>query len=207
MIILGISGKACVGKDTAADHLVKNYGFVKIAFADVMKRICMDTFGFTEQQLWGVSETRNQIDKRYNISPRKSLQNLGDWGRGLYAGIWIQYTMNIAKKLSTEPFLDYRHTRGMFRTDHHTEWRDIPPRHVVISDTRYFNEVNAIKDEGGIVMRLLRPEVDLEGAAGRHSSESNQKLMSDDIFNSVIDNSGTIPDLYHKMDEFIKPYL
>lgn len=201
MIILAISGKAAVGKDTAADHLVDHYGFVKVAFADVIKRICKEVFGFSAESLWGVSSMRNQIDDRYGISPRASLQEFGDSGRKLYGDIWIEYTLNIAKKLSTEHYLNYHYTLGMHQSSHSE------PRHVVLPDTRYLNEVNAIKDEGGIALRLLRPDVALEGAAGKHSSESNQKFINDDNFDSVINNSSSIPDLYHKVDKFIKPYL
>lgn len=206
MIILGISGKACVGKDTAADWLVGKYGFVKIAFADVIKRICMDTFGFTEEQLWGPSQTRNKIDDRYGISPREALQAFGDAGRNLYGDIWIEYTLNIARTLSTKHHYHYHYAKGMHQSSHF-QWKDVPPRHVVVSDARYINEINAIKDENGINIRLLRPEVALEGSTGKHSSESNQKLISDDSFDSVIENSSTIPDLYHKTKEFIRPHL
>jgi hypothetical protein len=40
-------------------------GFVKVALADPLKRICFDVFNFTEAQLWGPSEERNKPDKRY----------------------------------------------------------------------------------------------------------------------------------------------
>jgi hypothetical protein len=64
-ILLGVSGLAGVGKDTAANFLVKEFDFVKISFADPLKRIARDVFDFTEQQLWGPSEYRNKPDKRY----------------------------------------------------------------------------------------------------------------------------------------------
>lgn len=64
-MIIGISGKAGSGKDTLADILVRKHGFVKVALADPMKRFCMELFGFTEEQLWGKSEKRNEPDKRY----------------------------------------------------------------------------------------------------------------------------------------------
>lgn len=64
-MIIGLSGPAGCGKDTAADFLVKNHGFVKVALADPLKRFCMEVFNFTEEQLWGPSEKRNEPDKRY----------------------------------------------------------------------------------------------------------------------------------------------
>ncbi len=53
------------GKDTAAEQLVKEHGFVAVALADPMKRFCMEMFDFTEEQLWGPSEDRNREDRRF----------------------------------------------------------------------------------------------------------------------------------------------
>lgn len=64
-MIVGLSGLAGSGKDFIADLLVKNHGFVKVALADPLKRICQDVFDFSDEQLWGPSEKRNQPDKRY----------------------------------------------------------------------------------------------------------------------------------------------
>lgn len=64
-MIIGISGRAGSGKDTAADFLVREYGFVKVSLADELKRICMRVFDFSEEQLWGPSEKRNEPDARY----------------------------------------------------------------------------------------------------------------------------------------------
>jgi hypothetical protein len=69
-MIIGLCGPAGSGKDTAADFLVKNHGFVKVAFADPLKRICKDVFAFTDGQLWGPSEKRNAPDKRYPRNDR-----------------------------------------------------------------------------------------------------------------------------------------
>jgi hypothetical protein len=60
MLIVGICGKAKSGKDTAADFLVKNNGFVKIAFADPIKRMTAIAYPkMTREHLWGPSEMRN----------------------------------------------------------------------------------------------------------------------------------------------------
>lgn len=68
-MIVGILGKAGSGKDTVSDILVKNHNFCKIAFADPIKRFLMDTFDFSEEQLWGPSEKRSEPDQRYRRIP------------------------------------------------------------------------------------------------------------------------------------------
>jgi hypothetical protein len=65
-----VCGNAGVGKDTVGNYLVHNHGAVCIAQADPMKRICKATFDFTDQQLWGISQYRNEIDPRYSKGKR-----------------------------------------------------------------------------------------------------------------------------------------
>lgn len=64
-MIVGLLGQAGSGKDATADFMVKNHGFVKVAFADPLKRICRDVFQFSKEQLWGPSEKRNAPDPRW----------------------------------------------------------------------------------------------------------------------------------------------
>lgn len=69
-MLVGISGKAGSGKDTVADLLVKEFSFVKVGLADPLKRIVRDVFCFTEEQLWGASQFRNEPDRRYPRNDR-----------------------------------------------------------------------------------------------------------------------------------------
>ena len=66
MNIVGVTGQAGSGKDTVADRLVEEHGYMKIALADPLKRFGHVVFGFTPEQLWGPSEMRNKMDKRYD---------------------------------------------------------------------------------------------------------------------------------------------
>jgi len=74
-MIIGLSGLSGTGKDTVADILVKNFNFSKIGLSDPMKRICKDVFDFTDEQLWGPSEKRNEPDKRYRKKPYLHMTN------------------------------------------------------------------------------------------------------------------------------------
>lgn len=57
-----VSGKAGVGKDTAAGIIGKKYGAALIAQADPLKRLALWTMHFSQEQLWGPSEMRNAPD-------------------------------------------------------------------------------------------------------------------------------------------------
>jgi len=205
-MIIGISGQACSGKDTAADILVKQYGFVKISLADLMKRICKEVFDFSEEQLWGPSEKRNEPDKRYlspdgeYLSARKSLQLIGtEWGRKCYEDVWVDYTMRISKQLLSNYYLRYTSVDGVVPTRHAIA----PYKGVVIADCRFSNEISAIKKAGGKVLRIKRPGSGLVGEAAAHASEMEQKSIPDSVFDYVIDNDGTIEDLAVKLAEIM----
>lgn len=64
-MIIAISGFAGVGKDTVADFLVKHHGFVKIGFADELKRAVQSIYGFSDAQIWGPSDERAKPDTRF----------------------------------------------------------------------------------------------------------------------------------------------
>lgn len=64
-MIIALSGFAGSGKDAAADILVRDHNFVKVAIADPLKRIAKEVYDFTDEQLWGPSEERNKPDERY----------------------------------------------------------------------------------------------------------------------------------------------
>lgn len=68
-MIVAFSGLAGSGKDTSADYLVEHHDFVKVAFADEMKRTCARIFPkMTREHLWGSSSKRNEPLPDY---PRK----------------------------------------------------------------------------------------------------------------------------------------
>lgn len=63
--IILLCGESGSGKDTVSEFLAKNHKAQPTAFADPMKRFAMKAFGFTEDQLWGPSSSRNTLDTRF----------------------------------------------------------------------------------------------------------------------------------------------
>ena len=51
-MLIGITGKAGVGKDTVAEHLWHKHSFVRIGLADPLKRAAQEIFGLTDEQTW-----------------------------------------------------------------------------------------------------------------------------------------------------------
>lgn len=156
-MIVGLCGVAGAGKSTAARALVA-LGYVELSLAAPIKRIARDLFGFSVEQLNGPSSARNAIDPRYGVSPRHVLQTLGtDWARAVDPNVWVRRLIADASE----------HER------------------VVVPDVRFRNEVDAIRDAGGIVIRLLRG---LHASTDDHPSERAVREIPADAFFAEIDN-------------------
>lgn len=221
-LLLGISGQAGVGKTTAANVFVDSFNFVELSFADPIKRAARNWWGFTDTQLWGASEERNKPDERYPLktivvkgrsvgattmtpalqprflTPRHSLQQIGDLVRKIDPEVWLRLGLNIANKILDNPgsttytkehgvglgFLGQQVVNG-----------------VVFADVRYINEINKTKEAGGTLIRIKRPTASLEGAYAAHASESGQLDIPDDLFDFVIDNDGTLEEFMQNIKD------
>lgn len=143
-MIIGITGFIGSGKDTIADYLTTFHGYKRISFAGTLKDACAAVFGWDRDMLEGTTkssrEWREQVDpwwsKRLNmpdLTPRWVLQQ---WGtevcrEGFHNDIWVASVENQLRKAKDN---------------------------IVITDCRFDNEVNAIKNAGGITMRVERGE-------------------------------------------------
>ena len=141
-MIIGFVGLIGSGKDTAADFLVNSHGFRRDSFANTLKDAVANVFGWDRTLLEGrtkqAREWREQLDiwwsERLNmplLTPRWVLQH---WGtevcrQGFHDDIWIA---SLENKLRTT--------------------KD----NIVISDVRFPNEIKAIHNAGGIVVRIKR---------------------------------------------------
>jgi hypothetical protein len=141
-MIIGFVGLIGAGKDTAADYLVNFYGFRRDSFANTLKDAVSNVFGWDRTLLEGrtkeAREWREQIDPWWadrlgipKLTPRWILQY---WGtdvcrKAFHDDIWIASLENKMRKTKDN---------------------------IVISDVRFPNEITAIHNAGGIVIRVKR---------------------------------------------------
>lgn len=178
MKIIGFSGRAGSGKNTAAEALIRDYGAYPAAFADELKRIARRVWGLSETQTDG--HLKEVVDERWGLTPRQIMQRLGtEVGRAVHPDTWVRY------------LLDRRLARDLFP----------PAMLAVITDVRFPNECEAIRNLGGIVIRIERP-----GLAGddSHASEKAINLL---VVDHVVVNDGTIADLHRKVLEVARPWV
>lgn len=67
----------------------------------------------------------------------------------------------------------------------------------IITDVRFKSEAKAIKDKGGILIRVNKPSA----GAGSHISEID--LDDYDGFDFIIENTGSLEDLYNKVSDYV----
>jgi hypothetical protein len=212
-------GNAGAGKDEAAKQLVQKHGFVPLAFADPLKRFLADTFDWNEDRLWGPSENRAKEDPRYRrdygpfagpsnahmpqyLTARHALQSLGDgWGRNeCCINTWVLYAMRIAKTIESG---DYHYDRVKGLLKYGTPGCPIlvgePRKNIVITDLRYQNEAEAVREAGGYLVRVKRfvPKIKVSPT---HRSEIDLLEIHDDDFDWVLHNRSTIEDLWGQVD-------
>jgi hypothetical protein len=165
-MIIGLSGYARSGKDTVAQYLIDEYGFAKYAFADPIKKamyILNPKLGDLKTYREMVDEYGLEVSKSASQEVRRLLQVFGtEVGRNIFGeNIWVDLCLN-----------------------------SIHSNRAVISDVRFPNEADKIKERGGVVWRVNRPQVN---ALNSHASETS---LDDYDFDCIIDNSGTLESLY-----------
>jgi hypothetical protein len=162
-MIVGFTGYARSGKDTAA----KGLGWPRLAFADAVKSLLLqiDPYVACGTRLSTVVQMCGWEQAKANVEVRRLLQQLGGGARERLSGdVWI-------KKI--EPLL--------------ADGSDI-----VITDVRYLNEGEMIRDYGGMVLRIERDGV---GPASGHDSET--ELEQIDALR--VKNNGTVGELHEKV--------
>lgn len=202
MQIIGIVGRKRHGKDTVGQILREEFGYTPIAIADPIKRICMDLYGFSYDQVYG--DTKEVPDERWDgLTPRHAMQQLGtEVGRTIFLETWVRYafaTMQEAATYASSP----PEVRPPLKLVHLPEAKGfvpfddprINPDKWVIVDIRYPNEARRVWDAGGTVIRVIRPS--LEGTQGdTHASEVEQDSIVTDL---TIYNDGTLEDLRERV--------
>lgn len=169
--LIGLSGYAGSGKSEAARVLI-HAGWDRRKFAAPLKGMLQF---FLAYQGAAADHIQRMIEGDLKEvpsamlggqTPRHAMQALGtEWGRmRLSDSLWVDAAM-----------------------------RNLPPR-TVFDDCRFENEAAAIRDRGGVIVRIVRPGV---GPVNAHVSEN---LVEPDL---VILNTGTIAELQNQLVNLI----
>lgn len=195
-MIVGFTGYATSGKDTAALALIHN-GYERRAFADPLRN-CLLTLdpivsAFPDEAIL----KQQRADGVTEMTPGYGVQYLR-LSQAVDAVGWDE-----AKKLG-----EIRRLLQVFGTEvvrdnfGRDAWVNIlrdsmrPGIDYVITDVRFPNEVEMIYRAGGIVVRIDRPGV---GPVNAHVSDDIAYLYVD----FIIDNDGTVEELHQRVRDLI----
>ena len=207
--IIGIVGFIGSGKDTVADYLVNFHRFKRESFANSLKDAVSQVFGWDRELLEGrTKESRDWRETRdewwskrlkQDITPRWVLQY---WGtevvrKGFHDDMWAASLEH--RLLNTK-------------------------NDIVITDCRFPNEIKAIRAAGGKVVRIKRgsepewfddaksmnkgPSRNMSWALSKHNIEqlgihASETAWVGQKFDVVLNNSGTIEELYQQIERDI----
>jgi len=181
-MIIGLCGSQGSGKDTVANILVSDYGFIKLTFASTLKDIVAILFSWPRDLLEGLTEEsriwRETVDDFWseklsipNFTPRKALQIIGtDLFRIHFNNdIW---TNILGKKISIV-------------------LKNNPNTNIVISDCRFTNEFSLIKQfPDSHIITIIREKKQINNLI--HSSETEWVNYNFDAF---LQNDNSIDEL------------
>ena len=165
-MIIGIHGKAGTGKDTFAQMLIdaaEGYSFNRLAFADPVYDAVDNIFRINSRAI----KDKEAVIQCWNMSLREMLQKVGtDMVRNIIGDhVWVQ-NMDMRVREAVNP-------------------------NTIITDVRYPNEANYIKDSGGLLVFIVGPN-QRNQTTRNHSSENG---LTSDIADMVVNNNGSLEDL------------
>lgn len=204
-MLIGITGFIGSGKDTVANMFVER-GCVHDSFASPLKDLCSSIFGWDRNMLEGDTvesrDFRETSDMFWtkklgvpNFTPRLALQLLGTevLRNHFDQDIWLNS-------------LEYRIRKQVENTPC-----------TVISDARFRNELDLIRNMGGVVIWVQRGELPewFQTAKTAHENVVSRKIMTTkyrDVHESewnwagypvdyIIDNNGTLEDLAKQVED------
>jgi hypothetical protein len=170
--VLLISGYIASGKDTIADFLVANKGYIKMSFADELKRLTSIKYSFNPELCY--SHTGKESPYVTNTGKLVTIRDLlikeGKAGREINENIWAGFLID--KIIKTTP----------------------EDAKIAIADFRYPVEYESVKDAfpGTKTLRISREN------AGSRGIESENSL-DDFKFDFNINNDDSLEILYYKL--------
>ena len=174
--LVGITGKARSGKDTAGSFLVRKNGFHRMAFADPLKAAMAATFGVPLEEFHD-DNLKDEAHPIWQMTRRHMLQYgadglRGQFGQDLFTRRWLNSYLPLAAQ-----------------------------EHVVVTDVRSDAEASTIRELGGRVIRITRAEQGLNGFASLHHTEQG---VNPRLIHTVINNTGTVEDLHEKIETYLR---
>jgi hypothetical protein len=208
-MIIGISGRMGSGKNTVGDIIEKicltNEGplFEQKAFAGKLKQIGSILSGVPVEYFEDQDFKKLPMGIEWEMTYREFLQKLGTEAMrdGLHTNVWVNalFADYFCKDCGWEE--EQKGTIDACSGKH-----ELP--NWIITDMRFPNELEAVKEKGGITIRVVRPHGYTNPHTGEYkemplSYHPSETALDDAKFDYEIINDGTIEDLIEKVKEIL----
>jgi hypothetical protein len=181
-MLISICGYKRHGKDSIADYLVRDFGFVKCSFAVFMKDAVKIIFDWTDEHVYG--NLKEVVDERWGISPRQALQNIGtEYGQKFLCESFPEFKRVVGRKLWVKRFCNW------YNLNKHLN--------VVICDLRFPHEQEELEKYKSIFWKVIRSGYEIDMS---HESEQYVDVLKADY---TFINDGLIEDLELKVKDVI----
>lgn len=181
---IGLVGVMHSGKSTVADYLCQYKQYVEYSFAQPLKEGIRRLFSFHPDQVY--TERKEQVDRRWGVSPRYILQQIGTNLFRKDIHLYIS-KLKLEESIWIENFLRW--------FSNHSD------QNVVVSDCRFVDESWALKKCEFKLLKIIRPSLVMNTQSRSHASEMEQDRIKVDV--EVVNNS-TKDDLFVKIDTYIQ---
>ncbi len=185
--VIGLTGAAGAGKDTVTSIIQSVAPYCPLSFADPIRAMLSALLIYAD-------ETQDYLIKRelkeakipgIGASYRELAQTLGtEWGRIQIPGLWI----NIA----SARMAGIAEQNDIFGSDY--------PARFVISDVRFPDEAEFIRQRGGVIWRVVRPGTE---PVRQHISEAGALTIEPD---ACVPNHGTPADLRAQVADLLQQF-
>lgn len=193
-MIISVSGKIGSGKDTVA-NIIQSLDFntkweVK-KWAGKLKEVATLITGIPMENWERQDFKQTNLGPEWGMTVRDLLQKLGTdaMRNGLHQNVWVNALMS-----------DYLATTITIGINEWDFWEmDVMPNWI-ITDTRFPNEVEAVKQKDGLLIKVIRDSDNTVGT--RHISETALDDYND--WDYVINNNGSVLELREQIKEILR---
>jgi hypothetical protein len=165
-MVIGITGQKRHGKNSVGEILAIEFGFKTLALADPIKEMASHAFGWDINYMESFKE---EVDPKWGISPRQVLQHLGtEWAQMDLCRCYPRFAATTNRSLWVKlcfDRIDSLRGKGGYK-------------HFAITDVRFPHEVEAIRDNGGKILKVVRNSMPTSDV---HESERYIKEIRADI--------------------------
>lgn len=181
-MIIGLIGYKQSGKSTAAQHLAKKYGYIRHNFKDALIAEIKQNFPDLLEAI--LDATRESGE--YFYAPSGDVSELFKTKPPLVRALMQNYGTEVRRK-DNDDYWVHEWVVNCFKK----------PK-VIADDVRFLNEAKAVRGMNGILIRIIRTDID---SGGTHASETEQDQIKTDYTITV--DKGEHDKLYSELDKII----